>query len=58
MDNNFLKYFSALLLLAALQAVHAGEQHGPGVSVEPLAGEKHFKNLRQLIFGTHIITFL
>ena len=51
MNNRYLKHFSTLFLLAALQSVHAGEQHGAGISVEPLAGEKHFKNLRQLTFG-------
>ena len=51
MNNNYLKHLSALLLLAALQSVHADDLDGPGVNIEPLTGEKHFKNLRQLTFG-------
>ena len=51
MNNSYLKHFSALLLLGALQSVPADDQDGPAVNIEPLAGEKHFKNLRQLTFG-------
>ena len=51
MNNSYLKHFSTLFLLAALQSVHAADQSGPGVNVEPLTGEKHFKRLRQLTSG-------
>ena len=51
MNDSKLKYFLALLLLAALQSVHAADPGGSGVKIEPLDGEKHFTNLRQLTFG-------
>jgi Tol biopolymer transport system component len=31
--------------------VHADDQNGLAVNVEPVAGEKHFRNLHQLTFG-------
>lgn len=51
MNNKYLKHFSALFLLVTLGSACAGDNNGSGVNVEPLAGEKHFKNLRQLTFG-------
>ena len=51
MNNRTFTRFCATLLLASLQTVNAEDQRGPAVRVEPLDGEKHFKNLRQLTFG-------
>jgi TolB protein len=51
MNYKHLKYCSGLLLLAVLQTVYAGDKNAPAVHVEPLTGEKHFRNLRQLTFG-------
>ncbi len=51
MNYKHLKYCSGLLLLVVLQTVYAGDNNTPAVKVEPLAGEKHFSNLRQLTFG-------
>lgn len=49
-NQNFIRLSTALLLVA-LQPVDAGGQLEAGVNIEPLAGEKHFRNLRQLTFG-------
>ena len=51
MNNRHLKTLAALFLLAPLPAVHAADPGDPAVNVEPLDGEKHFRNLRQLSFG-------
>ena len=51
MNKRTPRILSTALLLAALQSVYAQEPPGPAVNVEPLAAEKHFKNLRQLTFG-------
>jgi Tol biopolymer transport system component len=51
MNNRHLRYLPTLFLLLALQSVHAADRNGPAVDIAPLAGEKHFKNLRQLTFG-------
>jgi len=42
---------TTLFLLAALHNIQAEDSVTPAVNVEPLAGEKHLKNLRQLTFG-------
>jgi hypothetical protein len=36
MKNKYPKHLSALLLLVALQSVHADNQSGSGINVEPL----------------------
>ena len=51
MTNKYLKCCSGLLLLTVLQTVHADDKGSPAVQVEPLPGEEHFSNLRQLTFG-------
>ncbi|MGB5718930.1 MAG: hypothetical protein WBN81_17780 [Gammaproteobacteria bacterium] len=51
MNTRYPRDLSAALLLATLQSVYAQDTPGRGVNVEPLAAEKHFKNLRQLTFG-------
>jgi Tol biopolymer transport system component len=51
MNNKYLKCFTTLLLLAALHTTHAEDRSVPDVDIAPLAGEKHFNNLRQLTFG-------
>ena len=51
MNNRHLKTLAALFLLAALHTGYAADPGSPAVNVEPLAAEKHFKNLRQLSFG-------
>jgi Tol biopolymer transport system component len=50
MTNRILKPIALLLLLAG---PHSGstQEPSPSRSVEPLPGEKHLKNLRQLTFG-------
>ena len=51
MNTGYLKHLTSALLLVTLQTAVAGDGRGPAVDVEPLAGEKHFRNLRQLTFG-------
>ena len=51
MNHSYLKIFSVLVLLAALHTAKAGDPGGHAMTVEPLAGEKHLGNLRQLTFG-------
>ncbi len=51
MIKTILNALTTLLLLTALHNVQADNKSGTGVNVEPLPGEKYFKNLRQLTFG-------
>jgi hypothetical protein len=60
MNNSYLKHFSAILLLVALQSVHADDQDGPGVNIDAsdaagsLLGHSYFAEDRRImedIFG-------
>ena len=51
MNKRYPRILSTALLLAALHTVHAEDQSASAINVKPLAGEKHFKNLRQLTFS-------
>jgi Tol biopolymer transport system component len=51
MNNSYLKHLFTLSLLAALHTANADDRSEPGDNVAPLAGETHFRNLRQLSFG-------
>ena len=51
MRNTIPNTLITLSLLTALHTAQAENKTGPGVNIEPLPGEKHFKNLRQLTFS-------
>jgi Tol biopolymer transport system component len=51
MNKHYVKPLLAVLLVLSVQNGHAEDPAGPGVRVDPLPGEKHFKTLRQLTFG-------